>query len=99
MAITYYWGLARLLAMSGISFDDVADLLYSWLRGERRIWFMPAVDDTTGLKPSVLMGRSDSGDILVLLARIDRRDIYIINASRPSSELVADFEAWEARND
>ncbi|MET8422551.1 hypothetical protein [Nocardia sp. NPDC004860] len=99
MAITYYWGLARLLAVSGIDFDDVADMLYAWLRGERRICFMPAVDDTTGLKPSVLIGRSDSGEVLVLLARIDRRDIYIINASRPSSELVADFEAWEARHD
>ncbi|BAW07858.1 conserved hypothetical protein [Nocardia seriolae] len=60
---------------------------------------MPAVDDTTGLKPSVLIGRTDSGEPLVLLARIDGRDIFIINASRPSSELVADFEAWEARND
>ncbi|WP_405498908.1 hypothetical protein [Nocardia sp. NBC_00511] len=99
MAVTWYWGLARLLALAGIDFDEVADLFYAWLRGERRLWFIPAVDDATGLKPAVLVGRTDTGEVLVVLARIDGRDIYIINASRPSTELMADFEAWEARND
>ncbi|MFE3003172.1 hypothetical protein ACFXG4_50595 [Nocardia sp. NPDC059246] len=98
MAITWYWGLAHLLAQSGIDIDDVYDLLSAWLAGERRVWFMPAVDDAAGLEASVLMGRADDGQPLLLLARIDGKDIYIINAFRPTPELVAEFEQWEARN-
>lgn len=45
------------------------------------------------------MGRTDDGRPLLILARIDGKDIYVINAFHPTPELVADFEHWEARND
>ncbi len=98
MAITWYWGLAHLLTQAGIDVDDVYDLLSAWLAGERPLWFMPAVDDATGLKATVLMGRTDNGHPLVILARLDGKDLYVINAFRPTSELIADFEEWEARH-
>lgn len=75
------------------------DLISAWLTGERPIWFMPAVDDATGLKASVLVGRTDGGDPLVILARVEGKDIYIINAFRPTLELIADFREWETRHD
>ncbi|MFJ9368669.1 hypothetical protein ACIRRA_30175 [Nocardia sp. NPDC101769] len=99
MAITWYWGLAHLLAQSGIEIDDVYDMLSAWLAGQRQIWFMPAVDDATGIKASILVGRADDGQPLVILARVDGKDIYIVNAFRPTPELVADFERWESRRD
>ncbi|MGV9408715.1 hypothetical protein ACWDOP_02275 [Nocardia sp. NPDC003693] len=98
MAITWYWGLAHLLTQAGIDIDDVYDLLSAWLAGERPIWFVPAVDEATGLRPSVLMGRTDNGDPLVILARVDGKDIYIINAFDPTPELIAQFEEWEGRH-
>ncbi|MFE3194247.1 hypothetical protein ACFXHA_34940 [Nocardia sp. NPDC059240] len=91
--------MAHLLAQSGIDIDDVYDLVSAWLVGERRVWFVPAVDDATGLKASVLMGRTDNGLPLLLLARIDGKDIYVINAFHPTPELIPEFEQWEARNE
>ncbi|MFI1917763.1 hypothetical protein [Nocardia sp. NPDC020380] len=99
MAITWFWGLATLLARSGIDLDDLYDLVSAWLRGQRSLRLLSGVDHTTGIKASVLMGRTDSGQLLVIIARIDGRDLYVINALHPTPELIADHERWEHRND
>jgi hypothetical protein len=99
VAIRYYWGLVHLLALSGIDINDVYDMLSALLTGERPMWFIPATDDATGIKASVLMGRTDDGRPLVVLARVDGRDLYVVDAFEPTPELIADFEEWEARND
>lgn len=86
--------------MAGIDFDDVYDLLSAWLAGRPAANLVHArcrrCHRTEGL---VLVGRTDDGRPLLILARIDGKDIYVINAFHPTPELVADFEHWEARND
>lgn len=99
VAIRYYWGLAHLLAQSGIDIDDVYDMLAALLAGERPMWFIPATDDVTGIAASVLMGRTDDGRPLVVLARVQGRDLFVVDAFEPDAGLIADFEKWEARND
>ncbi|MGF6888184.1 hypothetical protein ABIA39_006703 [Nocardia sp. GAS34] len=99
MGITWFWGLAALLARSGIEIDDVYDLVSAWLAGQRPMRMLPGVDDATGLKAAVLMGRGDDGRLLVILARIDGPDLYVINAFLPTGELIAEHERWEHRND
>ena len=99
VAITLFWGLASLLTRSGIDIDDVYDMISAWLTGERPLRFVPGVDDATGLKATVLMGRTDIGQPLLILARIDGPDLYLINAFHPTPEQIADHERWEHRND
>lgn len=99
MAITWFWGLAHLLTRSGIDMDDISDMVSAWLTGQRPLRVVPGVDDATGLKATVLMGRTDEGQLLLILARIDGPDLCVINAFHPTPEQIASHERWEQSND
>ena len=89
-----------MLAVAGVSFDDVVDLVSAWLDGERSVWFRVGDDPVTGLAYVVLTARTDSGRPLRVLARVIGPDLHILSATyRVGDRDLAEFENWEAHHD
>ncbi|MFI1919928.1 hypothetical protein [Nocardia sp. NPDC020380] len=96
MAIEWYWALAQMLAKTGVSIDDVFDLVNAWQSGKRRVRLELAIDPATGLRSLVIWGRDDADRALAVFARHKGRDIYIYDAAPLTPEQIAEFETWEA---